>query len=172
MLSFALLLVSLSQGCGSRYAQEVPIAGDILCPFFSGQIIDDVSRSLAKQIASPIKQRIRIGVIPLLDQTYSAHDLSLALSERLTTHLFKLDSFEVVEKTRMDAVLAELNLHETGAFDPDTVKRIGMRAGVDAIVTGTITSLHSYYGVDCRLIDIRTSTILSAANAKVLKSIR
>ena len=42
-------------------------------------------------------------------------------------------------------------------------------AGVDAIVTGTITELGSYVAINCRMIETETGEIFAAAKAKIKK---
>jgi hypothetical protein len=47
---------------------------------------------------------------------------------------------DVVERQRLDAVLAEQNLAGQNVLDPATVKKIGKILGVDAIFLGTVAS--------------------------------
>ena len=47
---------------------------------------------------------------------------------------------DVVERQRLDAVLAEQNLAGRNVLDPETVKKIGKILGVDAIFLGTVAS--------------------------------
>lgn len=69
----------------------------------------------------------------------------------------------------LDKLLGEIRLSQTGLIDPDTAKRLGKIAGVDAIVTGTITDLQSYVALNCRLIDAQTGNIFGAAQTKIVK---
>jgi hypothetical protein len=46
---------------------------------------------------------------------------------------------------------------------------VGKVAGVDAIVTGSITDLQSYVALNCRLIDAQTGRIFGAAQTKIVK---
>jgi hypothetical protein len=47
---------------------------------------------------------------------------------------------DVVERQRLDAVLAEQNMAGQNILDPATVKKIGKILGVDAIFVGTVAS--------------------------------
>jgi TolB-like protein len=135
------------------------------------KILSAATEDLAVQIGSSItkEQKKKIGVIPFSYLSGQIGNFGIYLSEGLTTQLFRVGKLELVEKTLIDKVLKELKLSETGAIDPSTAKRVGQIAGVDAIVTGTITDLQSHMEINCRLIDVLTGKILAVASVKVVK---
>src|SRR4030095_11254893 len=90
-------------------------------------------------------------------------------SEELVTDLFTSGGLDIVERSMLDRLLGEAKLGETGVIDPETATKVGKVAGVDAIVTGTITDLQSYVALNCRLIDTRTGRIFGAAQSKIVK---
>ena len=54
-------------------------------------------------------------------------------------HLLKR-GYQVVERTRLEAILREQNLNMTGILSPDTAKGIGKVLGVDAVFLGQVTA--------------------------------
>src|SRR2546421_3074158 len=135
------------------------------------RVLSDGVKELSTQISSSVaqQQKRKIAVIPFRDLGGQASVLDTYLSEALITELVNSSSLDVVERTLLDRILSELKLGESGLVDPNTAKRVGQVAGVDAIVTGTITDLQSYVVVNCRLIDAGTGRIFAAAETRIVK---
>ena len=72
-------------------------------------------------------------------QTDSA--LAAALGDWITTDLAKLRAYRLVERARLDALLRELDLTESEAFDPSTRPRSGRLLGAGRLIGGTVTTL-------------------------------
>ena len=65
--------------------------------------------------------------------------LGAAAADELVTQLVMSDEFTVVERDRLQAILAEQELGMSGAVEPSTAARVGELLGVQAILTGSIT---------------------------------
>jgi Uncharacterized protein involved in formation of curli polymers len=144
----------------------------ILAPRVLAQkVIGDAAKELAEQIAASAakQQKHKIAVIPFRELDGRTTIFGTYLAEELVTNLFMTGNLEIVERSLLDKLMAELKLNQTGAIDPDSAKKVGKIAGVEAIVTGSITDLQSYVGVNCRLIDTETGKIFGAAQTKVVK---
>ncbi len=61
------------------------------------------------------------------------------VSNILTNQMVKDGSFIVIERSKLDAVLAEQNLGTSGRIEPTTAAQIGRILGVDAVIVGTVT---------------------------------
>lgn len=61
------------------------------------------------------------------------------VSNLLTNQLVKDGAFVVIERSRIDAILAEQNLGASGRIEPTTAAQIGRVLGVDAVLIGTVT---------------------------------
>lgn len=137
---------------------------------FAQKTLDAAIEDLAIQIDTsiPKEQKKKIGVLPfdLDDQICNS---GIYLSEILTTKLFRLGKFEIIEKAHMDKILKELEIHEKGHIDESTAKKTGRILGVDAIIVGKIADLNHNIEINCRLIDILTGKVLAVANVKVVK---
>lgn len=143
----------------------------LTAPLFAQKVIGDAAKELAEQIAASAskQQKHKIAVIPFRELDGRTTVFGTYLAEELVTDLFMAGNLEIVERSLLDKVMAELKLNQSGAIDPDTAKQVGKIAGVEAIVTGSITDLQSYVGVNCRLIDTETGKIFGAAQTKVVK---
>jgi TolB-like protein len=115
------------------------------------------------------EQKHRVAVLPFREVNGRKTILDSYLSETLLTLLVAPGSLEVVERSMLDKVLAEIKLGQTGIIDSATARHLGKVAGADAIVTGTVTELRTSIVVNCRLFDAQTGLIFAAAQTTVIK---
>jgi curli biogenesis system outer membrane secretion channel CsgG len=122
----------------------------------------------------------RIGVVDFENKTkYGAARLGTSASDILITELAKSNRFIVVERDKLDKLMAEQKLGMSGAVDPGTAAKMGKILGLNAIVTGAISqfgeqSEGSEYiitqsknqvvkcTVDIRVVDVETGQVLYA----------
>jgi len=135
------------------------------------KVLTESVKDLASQIAASAtkQQKRKIAVVPFRELDGRTTVLGAFIAEELATDLFSEGSFEIVERTMLDKVFAELKLNASGVIDPQTAKQLGKVTGVDAIVTGTITELQSYVAVNCRMIDSQTGSVFAVAQARVVR---
>ena len=147
------------------------IASGVASAVHGQQLLADGIASLADEISLSVAQerKGRIAVIPFRELDGRETVLGAYLAEGLITRLVMRGEFEVIERTVLDRILEELELGESGLIDPSTAKQVGQVAGVDAVVTGTITDLQSYVSVNSRLIDVATGRVFAAAEARIVK---
>lgn len=84
-----------------------------------------------------------IAVLPFKDKTASSPikgDVGSMAVDQLTTLLVNTDRFSVIERERLDAVLAEQGLAGKGIVDAATAAQLGRVLGVDLIFTGAVTN--------------------------------
>lgn len=156
---------------GITFAMGILLMMNLGKPACAQRVMTEGIKELATQIASHVaKQRKRkIAVVPFRELNGQATILGTYISEELITSLFPIGDFEIVERSLLDKLLSEFKLNQTGLIDSDTAKKIGKVAGVDAIVTGTITDLATYVALNCRLIDSQTGKIFAVAQTKIIK---
>jgi TolB-like protein len=140
-------------------------------PAYSQKVLGEGIKDLATQIATNVskEKKQKVAILPFRELDGKPTILGTYVSEELVTDLFMIGGLDIVERTMLDRLLGELKLGQTGVIDPDTAKRVGKVAGVDAIVTGSITDLQSYVALNCRLIDAQTGRIFAAAQTKIVK---
>ncbi len=128
-------------------------------------------KDLAGQIVTGTtqNQKKKVAVLPFRDIAGSESVFGAYLSEELVTELFKTNTVEIVERANLDQLLGEIKLGQSGVIDPETARHVGRIAGVDAIVTGTITVLESYVSLNCRLVDTESGRVFGAAQARIVK---
>ncbi|MDQ7007107.1 MAG: CsgG/HfaB family protein [Acidobacteriota bacterium] len=105
-------------------------------------LFSSVSTAVAKDDA-----RLRVAVIDFDTEAlhgswrYSWHwsNLSKTAAANLAEELFKTGRFRVIERQRLDAVLSEQNLGDSGRIDATTAARIGKILGVQLVVIGSVT---------------------------------
>jgi curli biogenesis system outer membrane secretion channel CsgG len=115
--------------------------------------------------------------------TWWGDNLGKAAADELTTQLVQTGTFTVVERTQLDALLAEQNLGASGRVTPSTAAKIGKLLGVQLVLTGSITQFSiervsaGYHGIggsyskaesklDVRLINTETGEILAVAEGE------
>ncbi|HEX4963235.1 MAG TPA: FlgO family outer membrane protein [Thermoanaerobaculia bacterium] len=147
------------------------LATAVSSPAYSQKILAEGIKDLAAQIATNVskEKKQKVAILPFRELDGKPTILGTYVSEELVTDLFIIGGMEIVERTMLDRVLGEIKLGQTGVIDPETAKRVGKVAGVDAIVTGTITDLQSYVALNCRLIDAQTGRVFGAAQTKIVK---
>ncbi|MFL6245854.1 MAG: FlgO family outer membrane protein [Thermoanaerobaculia bacterium] len=143
----------------------------VATPLAAQRVLGDGLRELAQQIAAGVskEKKTRIAVAPFHELEGSSTVLGVFIAEELVTNLFFAGGLEVIERSQLDKVLREQKLQQSGAIDSDTAREVGRLAGVDAIVTGSITDFQSYVGINCRLIDTQTGRVFGAAQTKIVK---
>ena len=88
-----------------------------------------------------------------------------ALTQRLNGELIKLEQFTVLERSLIQQVIEEQKFQYSGNVDIQTVSDIGSMTGADYVIVGTISKIGGkYFSVDCRMIEVETSTSVISAS--------
>ncbi len=133
------------------------------------QDIDKELSDLADKLAGPIKSqgKKKVTVLDFTDLHGSSSELGKYIAEQLTVNLVlgKRD-FSVLDRANLKSILAEHKLTATGLVDPENAKKLGMFAGVDALILGTITHKDQKIGLTAKIITTDTAEIVGAARAE------
>ena len=123
--------------------------------------------TLARQIVSEMdsRQKRAIAILGFVDDSGRESALGRFLAEELTTRLFQVGRFEVIERRMLDRLRDELRLGLSGIVDPRSAKEVGRLLAVDAIVSGTHVDLGELVRVNARLIGTQEGRVFSAAAA-------
>ncbi len=144
-------------------------AAAALCAPAHAQSLD----KLAGKLCAPLKDRpaIRLAVLEFPYTGGKVSEGPVVVQERLTTSLAQNKKVTLIERGLLKKVMAELNLQASGAFDEETVKKLGKLLGADAIVTGTLNDVKDDRSeINARVVDAATAKILSAASYTVKKT--
>ncbi len=126
----------------------------------------------------------RVGVVDFQNKApYAQARLGETATDIMITELVKTGKYIVVERDKLDKILAEQKLGQTGVIDPATAAQAGKILGLQAIITGSV----SQFGVksegkdfivsqskqqivectvDLRVVDSETGQVLLADSGK------
>jgi TolB-like protein len=142
----------------------------ILCGQAFGEVeeIDKVLSDLASRLAGPVKEqgKKKVAVIDFTDLQGGSSELGKYIAEQLTVDLVLVKrDFSVLDRANLKNILAEHKLTATGLVNPDNAKKLGMFAGVDALILGTIVPKSQTVNLTAKIISTDTAEIVGAAKA-------
>lgn len=108
--------------------------------------------------------RMSIAVLPF---EYSG-DVSIAAKtvyDRLIASFYEQGRFKMVERTKINEILSELNLSQTNLANPETAAKMGRIIAPDALLAGTIHESDQSMEIVTRLIDTESSTVMGVNDA-------
>ena len=133
------------------------------------QEINSLSNALAEKIAAASKKTI--AVVDFTDLQGNVTELGRFLAEEFSVALAGTSKgFEVVDRTHLKSILAEHKLSATGLIDAQTARKLGQIAGVEVIITGTITPFGDSIRISVKVLDTTTAKIVSACTANIAKT--
>jgi hypothetical protein len=94
---------------------------------------------------------------------FVAEELSASLAE-------SGKGIQIVDRTNLRVILQENKLAATGIIDPSTARRLGQLAGVDSLITGTLTPFGDSVRVAVKVIDSATAKIIAAARGDIART--
>jgi len=149
------------------------LAAVLLLALTAGAYAEDNYSLLAREIteAGVSVQGKKIAIIPFsyADGRAAAKDGSV-ISERLTIKMINMHKFEIIERSVLDKVMAELKLQASGTIDASSAQQLGKVLGVEAIVTGTLVEMQAgQIEVNARLIKTETAQAIGASQVTLKK---
>jgi len=81
------------------------------------------------------------------------------LADMYSSELLKI-GYDVIERTRLTAVINELQLQMTGLVNPATSSKVGNILGVQAMVFGTAAGKPGAWTCTSRLVDVETGSLI------------
>ena len=133
--------------------------------------MDAAITKLGEQLRSPIAgtQIKRVGVSEFKPTSGAEVKLGPYLADRVTAVLVQGGSVEVIERAKLDVILAEQSFGVSDLVDASSAQELGRLLGIQAFVVGSYTVLDKNIEVSARLVDVGTGKMLAAATAKVKK---
>lgn len=154
---------------------KVLAAGLLFMAFASGAYAMDGYQQLANELteAGATIQGKKIAIIPFsyADGREGASKDGSVISERLTIKMINMHKFEIIERSVLDKVMAELKLQASGTIDASSAQQLGKVLGVEAIVTGTLVETSGgQIEVNARLIKTETAQAIGASQVALDKN--
>jgi len=128
--------------------------------------IDQLSGKIAEKIAAAGKKKI--AVVDFTDLDGSVTELGRFLAEEFSTALAGTGKgFIVVDRIHLKTLLKEHKLSSTGLIDQNTIRRLGKIAGVDSLITGSLTPLGESVRINVKVLDIETASVIEANRGNI-----
>lgn len=117
--------------------------------------------------ALPLTPEDKKIVIAVVDFRNTGGDKSLnylekTIPENIITRMAKSGQTEIVERSRLQEALTEMELGISGIIDEQSAIELGRAVGATAILLGSFASIERQIRINARLIDVRTSRIIKA----------
>ena len=128
--------------------------------------------AIAAAVAAPVAaaapgQRATVAIL-YFDYQGSSESLWVlqkGLAQMLISDLAGLDGWQIVERDRLEALLAEYDLGRQGKLDPATAARVGKLLGARYMVLGGYFDVMEALRVDARLVEVETGRVLGSTGA-------
>ena len=105
-----------------------------------------------------------VAVMPFADLSSSGGTVGDAIRETVTSDLKELSGLRVIERARIDQVLAEQKLQETRAdLDPASSARVGKLLGASLICTGAYQKVAQNVRLTARFVRVESGEIIGSA---------
>lgn len=131
----------------------------------------------ARQLAADLEQAGAgsVAVVEFTDLAGRSSELGRYLADRVSAALAAAgardggtgDRLRVIDRLRLAEILAERNLSGTGLLDPESGARAARIAGVEALVTGRITSFEDAVRVSLLALRAGSAEVVASAAAEV-----
>jgi TolB-like protein len=132
--------------------------------FCAGQDVKDLSPQLSSAITK--SGRKTVAVVDFTDLQGCVTEFGRFLAEEFSVALATgSGGFEVIDRTNLKTLLQEHKLAATGIIDPQTARKVGEIAGVQALVTGTVTPLGDSVRLSVKVLDAQSAKIVGGVSA-------
>lgn len=135
--------------------------------------LDEQIRTISDTFASRLIKtgKKRVTVSNFLDLRGNVTEFGRYLAESFSTQLSNTD-LEIVERNRsmLDDLIAELILTDSKITRPENALKRGEMAGVEYIITGTITILDNTMEITIKALDIEKGTSIAGQKASIKRT--
>jgi len=126
-----------------------------------------VALSASAAEKAPEKPRVAVLYFDIESQNPEHALLKKGLAEMIITDLANDPAITVVERLRLEEVVAELNLQQTKKIDPSTAQQIGKLLGAQFLVMGDVLSLSGGTRMSSKLLKVETAEVLGGSRETV-----
>jgi TolB-like protein len=131
--------------------------------------ITAASAGIADEIAATTRRTV--AVVDFTDLQGSVTELGRFIAEEMALGLVVAKkNLSVIDRTHLRTLMQEHKLGASGLIDPATARKLGQIAGVQALVTGTLTPFADSVRVVIKVLDTETALVLTAASMDIAKT--
>ena len=147
----------------------------VLCVILCGptlvhaQDMDTELSKLTEDLAAKLKENgsKKITVLDFTDLDGNSSELGKYVAEQMTVgFVMKKREFSVLDRANLKRILAEHKLTASGLINPENAKKLGMFAGVDAMIFGKIVPVGDKISVTVQIIATETAEVTGGGKAK------
>jgi len=91
------------------------------------------------------------------------------ITDALTEAMFNTGKIKIIERSNLEAILKEQKFQSSGLVNEETVKSIGMIAGVDFVCYGTLKDLGATLTINARVVDVETGELCAISRTTITK---
>jgi TolB-like protein len=133
------------------------------------QEVRTITADMAEKIHTAGKKTI--AVVDFTDLQGNVTELGRFLAEEVSIALADTQKgFEVVDRSNLASILKEHKLAASGLIDPQTAKKLGQIAGVEALVTATLTPFGDSVRVSLKVLDTETAKMIGSSRGNITKN--
>ena len=92
--------------------------------------------------------------------------LEQTIPEAISTTMARSGRLEIVERSRLEAALIEMEMNMLGIVDEETAAVVGRAVGATTIMVGSFVSISGLVRINARLIDVQTARVLKAESVQ------
>ena len=153
------------------FCRRVPVLCAFLFPLaLSAQALDldQAAAKLAAKIATP--NGTTVAVVDFTDLQGRVTELGRYYAEELSIALVNAGGLKVVDRAHLRSLLTEHKLQNSGLIDEKTAAELGRIAGVNVLVTGSVTELADSVRLGVKALNTKTAAIQAATALSLPKS--
>ncbi|NOY60839.1 MAG: hypothetical protein GXO75_18170 [Calditrichaeota bacterium] len=92
---------------------------------------------------------------------FSHEMLGKTIPEMLKTELAQLGDITVLERSKINAVLSEQALGQTGIVDPQAAQKVGKLLGAEFVLTGELSTAGNRFRIDTHIVRVETGQVFA-----------
>ncbi len=92
--------------------------------------------------------------------------LEQTIPEAISTTMARSGRLEIVERSRLEAAMQEMDMSMLGIVDEETAAELGRAVGATTIMVGSFVSISGFVRINARLIDVQTARVLTAESVQ------
>ena len=152
-------------GMNTSIGKEKAIVSDIR----GNQVTFDIQNTKLKNNQN-VKIYIPKKTIAIMDFSVigmESNNINKFALEDMTTKIVQSGQYIVVERSKLDTILKEQKLADSGLLDESSASKVGKLLSADIILTGTFAKRGNKFKANLRLVDVATGIILVAINETI-----
>lgn len=133
------------------------------------QDMDTELSKLSEDLAGKVKGHgcKKVTVLDFTDLQGGSSELGRYIAEQLTVDFVMTNrDFAVLDRANLKSILTEHKLTAQGLVDPENAKKLGLFAGVDALIIGNIIPVGTNINLTVKIITTETAEVVGGAKAK------